>query len=99
MVSDKPTDARPGSLFHRELEDGYEVVVYPMTYGKARLCLSETGEWGSILDGYCYADPARAIEAAKAWTGRGDPLAGWHRHLGSGRRREGGDPSKEHVNW
>lgn len=36
--------------------------------------------------------------AFATWDGTGDP-DGWIRHLGTGRRRPGGDPSKEYVHW
>ena len=85
-----------GALYCRELGDGHLIVVYPMTFGKARLCYG-TEEF--IENGFCYADPARAIEAAKVWSGEGDPLDGWHRNPFDGRRREGGDPAKETVYW
>jgi len=88
------TEAREGSLYWRDLGDGVEIVVYPMTFGKARLCYSEDG---FITNGFCYQDPARAIEAAKVWDGEGDPLDGWHRNPFTGRRRENGDPAKEIV--
>lgn len=88
--------ARLGSLHTRVLEDGRELTVYPMTFGKARLCIGPAGE-PFYDDGWCYADPAVAIEAAKTWDGEGDPPAGWHRQLSTGRRRTDGDPAKEYV--
>lgn len=33
----------------------------------------------------------------ETWNGKGDPMDGWVRHLGSGRRRPGGDPDREFV--
>lgn len=87
---------REGAIYWRELPDGYEVCVYPMTFGKARLCFSEQHSQ-CIIDAYCYPTPAAAIAAGEVWTGEGDAPDGWHRHPTSGRRREGGDPSKEHV--
>lgn len=87
-----------GALYWRPLPDGYEITVYPMTYGKARLCFGQQND-AVYLDAFCYEDPARAIEAAKVWTGEGDPLDGWHRNPLTGRRREGGDPEKEEARW
>ena len=87
---------REGALYHRELEDGYEVTVYPMTYGKGRLCFGRQ-EALTYEDAYCYPSHESAIEAAKVWNGEGDPPAGWTRHPRSGRRRENGDPKKETV--
>jgi hypothetical protein len=88
---------RPGSLFHRVLEDGVtELTVYPMTFGKARLCIGLVGD-GGYDDGWCYEDPLMAIRAAETWDGRGDPPVGWHRQISTGRRRPNGDPGYEYV--
>lgn len=83
---------RPGSLYRRELGEQREIVVYPMVMGRARLCLSEDD---FIVDAYCYDDPNQAIDAAIFWTGEGDPLDGWTKNPITGRRRPGGDPTKE----
>ena len=37
-------DVRPGSLANRLLPDGRELVVYPLTYGRARLVIGPAGE-------------------------------------------------------
>lgn len=87
---------REGSLYTRELGDGRELTVYPMTFGKARLCIGEAGA-PTYEDAWCYAFPALAVEAAKNWDGEGDAPVGWHRHIGSGRRRPDGDPAREYV--
>lgn len=95
-MSDLP-DIRPGCLYTRYLDDGRELSVAPMTFGKARLCLGPAGE-GGYDDAYCYATAGQAILAAAEWDGEGDdPPYGWHRHIGSGRRRPDGDPEKEYV--
>lgn len=49
---------------------------------------------------WCYETLEQAIEAAKVW----DPLTqpepeGWFRHAMSGRRRPGGDPSKQYIEF
>jgi hypothetical protein len=57
------------------------------------------------VDRWCYRDleaaaaAARGWDTAAAWTGRpgGPEPTGWHRHPGTGRRRPGGDPTKEYV--
>ena len=82
------------ALYCRDLtgdNEGLQIVVYLMTYGKARVNL---GDDISIHNGYCYSTPAKAIEAAKAWDGEGDPMDGWHRNPQTGRRRTDGDPDK-----
>lgn len=86
------------ALFCRFIDDDREIVVSPMTFGKARLCIGDRYAIG-FDDGYCYADPKLAIVAALAWSGEGDPLDGWHRHLGTGRRRKDGDPKQETRFW
>jgi hypothetical protein len=93
MIEDEPAP-----LYQRDLGNGSEVTVWPMLGGKARVCLGPIGGLG-YEDGYCYARPRQAIAAAMVWSGEGDPLDGWHRHPFSGRRREGGDPTKEVVRW
>jgi len=101
MRTDKadPRGKRECSLFYRVLPDGHDVTVYPMTFGTARLCLGYEDDEVNVLDAYCYDDPALACVAAEQWSGEGDPLDGWTRHINSGRRRPGGDPTKETVRW
>jgi hypothetical protein len=82
------------ALYRRDLDEGYMIVVYPMTFGKARLCYADDM---TIYNGFCYADPVRAVVAAVTWDGTGDPIDGWHRNPFTGRRREDGDPAKETV--
>lgn len=89
-------DASEGASYYRVIDDASAVAVYPMTYGKERVCLLVANV---IERGFCYASPARAREAAEVWSGEGDPLDGWHRDPFTGRRREGGDPAKEVVRW
>jgi hypothetical protein len=93
-----PENQHETALYHRFVDDDYEVTVIPMTYGKARLCYGPRGA-PYYDNGFCYADPARAIEAAKVWDGQGDPLDGWHRNPQTGRRRPNGDPTKEERYW
>lgn len=85
-----------GAIYWRELPDGMEIVIYAMTYGKARLNL---GDGMFLINGFCYSTPASAIEAGKVWDGEGDPLDGWHRNPQTGRRRTDGDPKKQFVNY
>lgn len=90
--------ALEGALFYRTLPDGRQVVVWPMSFGKARLCVGEAGSM-YIDNAYCYPDPKLACAAGRVWSGDGDPLDGWTRHPNTGRRREDGDPTKETVRW
>ncbi len=86
-----------GALYWKSLPDGYEITVYMMTFGKARVNHGEQGPLGCISNGYCYQDPGVALVAAALWDGEGDPIDGWHRNPFDGRRREGGDPDKEET--
>jgi hypothetical protein len=92
-----PVETREGTLATLITPGGRELSVAPMTFGKARLCVGVPGD-PCYEDGWCYATPAQAILAAMEWDGEGDdPPYGWHRHIGSGRRRPDGDPEREYV--
>lgn len=84
-------------LYARDLGDGRGVWVMPTMFGNGRLVFGPIeGQW---LEGaYCYDSAAQAVAAASAWDGLGDP-EGWKRHVETGRRRPGGDPSKEYVEF
>ena len=82
--------------YRRVIEDGYEIAVYRMFGTNWRLCLEDPANL-SVLDGWCYSNRAAVLQAAEQWSGRGDPLDGWHRHPRSGRRRVNGDPATEYV--
>lgn len=94
-----------GAVFWRLDGHGREITVYPMTFGNARLCISEAGD-DAILDGFCYQSDAngdgltKAIRGGAEWDGEGnDPPGGWYRNPQTGRRRPGGDRSKETIYW
>ena len=97
-VNPYATDMTSDALFRRAVDADYEVLVVPMTFGKARLCYGLQGS-PCYERSFCYEVPARAIEAAMVWDGTGDPLVGWHREPMTGRRRPGGDPTKEEQYW
>lgn len=88
-----------GLLYARELEDGREITVAPMTFGKGRLCIGWASDALGYDDGWCYATAVDAVLAATDWDGEGDPPDGWHRQISTGRRRENGDPEKEYQQW
>ena len=89
--------ARPGALVEK-ISGGVEIVVYPMTYGKARLVRGLDGS--DLLDGgWCYADPREAVVAALCWDGEGDPPGPWHRSVMDGRRREIGPDGQVVREW
>jgi hypothetical protein len=59
------------------------------------------GDYECYDDRYCYATEVGAKDAldqlkANNWTG--EPL-GWHRHPKTGRRRTGGDPATEYIDY
>ncbi len=85
---------RPGMLGRRILPDGREAGVYPQLF-TAKLVVGLPGD-DCLDDAWCYATESLALAALDAWDGTGEPT-GWHRHPGSGRRREGGDPATETV--
>lgn len=74
------------TLAHRVLSDGRELSVVPMIY-TFRLCIGTEGDETGYDDAYCFHDVQGAIKACMEWDGTGDP-EGWHRHIGSGRRRD-----------
>ena len=41
--SETTTNPRPSSLAYRALDDGRELVVYPLTFGRARLIVGRQG--------------------------------------------------------
>ena len=63
------------------------------------LIIGQVGDTVGYDDRYCYQTEALARAALEAWDGRSEPQGGWHRHPSTGRRRPGGDPAKEHVEW
>lgn len=52
-------------------------------------------------DRWCYHSPEAAMAAARAWEGPwpGSEPYGWHRHPGTGRRREDGMAGSEYVRF
>jgi hypothetical protein len=84
-----------GAIFLRVLPDGQEVAVVRVLFG-FRVCIGAYGQ-DTFNDAYCFEQLPVAIAAASSWTGEGDLPEGWHRHIGSGRRRPGGDPALEHI--
>lgn len=88
--------AEDGAIAQRSLGDGRELVLYKMIF-TYRLCIGGEDGYG-YDDAWCYHNLASALRALKDWDGEGDdPPYGWHRHIGSGRRRPDGDPAKEYV--
>lgn len=82
-------------LVRRLDEDRYVgVIPFLFTWG---VVVGRLGDVNHFYDDrWCYDDLNTAVLAATVWEGKGEPT-GWHRHLGSGRRRPDGDASREHV--
>ena len=70
--------------------------VHEFIYTDAIL-LFKDGDRTGYVDRWCF-EKGKAEPALDAWDGVGEPQ-GWHRHPTSGRRREGGDPEKETINY
>jgi hypothetical protein len=70
----------------------------PLIYTGALIYGASANQYG-YMDRWCYHSVQEAIAAGDAWSGDWPNVEpeGWHRHPGTGRRREGGDPSKEEV--
>jgi hypothetical protein len=86
-------------LYRKELDDGREIVVYPMLFTD-RLCIGVAGD-GGYERAWCYprlhpAGQTTAVIAAEAWDGEGDPPVGWIKEVGTERRRVDGDPEREY---
>lgn len=79
------TCPREGAIYHRYLDDGWEVTVYRMAFNY-RVCLGRV-ESLSYEDAYCYRDRATALAAAASWDGHGPIMGGWHKNPCTGERR------------
>jgi hypothetical protein len=81
-----------GYLYRRELDDGREIVVYPMLF-TTRVCIGPTGE--GYDRAWCYPNQDAAVAAADRWGGEGDPPGGWIKEVGTSRRRVDGTAATE----
>ena len=84
-------------LWTQALPDGRAVFLMPLFGGNLRLGIGELGS-PCLDDVWCYQAPQTdlAWRAALGWDGDGEP-EGWYRHPDTGRRRPGGEASKEVV--
>jgi hypothetical protein len=80
---------------YRTFPDGTAVWICPMFYGKGRLCIGPADAIG-YEQGFCYERIEDAFAAADRWDGVGEP-DGWIRCIRTGRRRPGGDATKEYI--
>lgn len=93
---DERYDAERGFFVLREV-GRYYIGVMPLMYTGALIYGATANQYG-YMDRWCYKSVQAAIAAGDAWAGDwpNEP-EGWHRHPGTGRRRENGDPSTEEV--
>lgn len=89
-------DDHDGMWAIKEAADGRRIAVLPLMY-TAAVAIGHPAQLNWYDDRWCYHSVSAAWEAAMRWDGTGEP-DGWHRHPDTGRRRPGGDPSKEYVN-
>lgn len=87
-----------GYLDPKVLPNGDVACIWPLMFTHALILLDADVNHAiaQYKDRWCYCTYAKAKLALDAWDGTGEPT-GWHRHPTTGRRRENGDPSKEHV--
>lgn len=80
----------------RELGDGRAVYLLELLFDGLRLGIGQVGAEGmtDVWD-YQAEQNEAAWRAAVGWDGQGEP-EGWYRHARTGRRRPGGDASREH---
>lgn len=83
----------------RALADGTFVLAKPLMFHWT-VIRGEIGDLVTYFDRWCFADEDLALKALHSFPEEPadsfDP-PGWHRHPNSGRRRPGGDPTKEYV--
>jgi hypothetical protein len=94
---DERYDPEQGFYILREVGK-YYLGVLPFAY-TAAVIVGTIGDRFGYLDRWCYHTVRIAIAAGDAWDGNWPHTEpeGWHRHPGTGRRRENGDPSTEEV--
>ena len=86
----------------RVLPDGRVAWLHKLMFTVA-ICVGRidvlTEPFGSYDDRWCYPSSALAATALRRWEPETEKEPdGWIRHPSSGRRRPGGDASKEYVN-
>ena len=83
----------------RTLPDGRRIDVYLLLFGAGRLGITKPDyDDGGYADVWDYESWDGALAAMEGWDPVTAPeLSGWYRHPHSGRRRPGGEASKEYV--
>lgn len=77
---------RSGAVWHHELPDNKELVVYPLLYGQAKLCYGTMRKrrvpaggrplTDEFEKGYTYGTVEQAIDAALGWFNHNEPPPG-----------------------
>jgi hypothetical protein len=70
----------------RIINDRTYAAIMPLIYTHA-IITGRIGDDACYDDRWCYHGREAAIAALRAWDGTGEP-DGWHRHPGTGRRRD-----------
>jgi hypothetical protein len=92
--------SRNGYVAPAPMGNGRWCAIAPFAFTAGIITGRNGDNWG-YADRWCYSDIGAALTALFDWAGKdfaGEPL-GWHRHPDSGRRRPGGDPGEEYVNF
>lgn len=71
-------------LYERDLDDEHKLWVYRMLYND-RLVLGRKDNDQTYEQGFCFHQDGSAIEAAKSWSGVGDPPGAWIKEVGTNR--------------
>lgn len=90
--------AANGYTDYVEMANGRDACITRLLFTHA--ILADIEPWG-YGDRWCFDSYRAALAGLRAWVaagGEGEPQ-GWRRHPDSGRRREGGDPNKETLQW
>ena len=84
----------------RILSDGRKVLVYPLTYGRARLSICNQYCEMFFDASYWYSTPEEAVASLNKWNPEEESEpSGWFRSPDTGRRRPDGDPDQEYISW
>lgn len=71
-------DWMSGYLAAKPIEDGEWLIVIPLTFNRARLCVATPGMAGNpSVEHWCMDSPAQALEAWLHWP---EPPTTWNRH-------------------
>lgn len=88
-------------LAAKRLPDQRRLMVMPLFWGYANLGISPKPPLenaGVFYDSWQFPTHEAALHAFRTWNPEESPEPeGWDRHVNSGRRRPGGDKSKEYV--